>query len=81
MIISDAVSESEAALLERLANLRVERMRLLTAATDQLRSGCFALGVEIDTEPVSPSGRQRAAPMAGRAAISRTTHRHGRVAP
>ncbi len=81
MIISDAVSESEAALLERLANLRVERVRLLTAATEQLRSGCFALGIEIDTEPVSASGRRELRRWLREQAISRTTHRHGRVAP
>ena len=81
MIISDAASEPEAALLQRLPTLRVERVRLLTAASDQLRARCFALGIEIDTQPVSISGRRELRRWLREQAISRTTHRHGRVSP
>ena len=67
MIISDSASESDAALLQRLASLDVERVRLLTTATDQLRGGCFARGIEIDTQPVSVERTARAAPLVARA--------------
>jgi RHH-type proline utilization regulon transcriptional repressor/proline dehydrogenase/delta 1-pyrroline-5-carboxylate dehydrogenase len=81
MVISDSASESEDALIERLADLGVERMRLLTAATDQLGAACSARSIEIDTEPVSASGRRELRRWLREQAISRTMHRHGRVAP
>ena len=70
-------------MIERLngPGVDVERMRLLTAAGDTLRATCFALGIEIDTEPVSISGRRELRRWVREQAISRTTHRHGRVAP
>jgi RHH-type proline utilization regulon transcriptional repressor/proline dehydrogenase/delta 1-pyrroline-5-carboxylate dehydrogenase len=83
LVVSDASIESETALIERLTgdDIRVERMRLLTAAGDELRARCFALGIEIDREPVSVSGRRELRRWVREQAISRTTHRHGRVAP
>ena len=83
VVVSEASTESESALIERLngVGMDVERMRLLTAASDSLRASCFALGIEIDTEPVSVSGRRELRRWMREQAISRTTHRHGRVAP
>ena len=81
MIVSDSSTESETALVQRLATLGVERVRSLTAAGEQLRAGCSAIGIEIDTEPVSISGRRELRRWLREQAISRTTHRHGRVAP
>lgn len=81
VVVSNAVSESDGALIDRLAGLAVERVRLLTAATDGLRVGCGAHGIEIDAEPISISGRRELRRWVLEQAISRTMHRHGRVAP
>jgi RHH-type proline utilization regulon transcriptional repressor/proline dehydrogenase/delta 1-pyrroline-5-carboxylate dehydrogenase len=81
VVISDAATESDDELLGRIGDLGVERLRLLTAAGDVLRSGCQALGVEIDYEPVSVSGRRELRRWLREQSISRTAHRHGRVAP
>ena len=81
LVVSDSTSESDAALAARLGTLGVERMRLLTSATDELRAAGSALGIEIDTEPVSVSGRRELRRWVREQAISRTAHRHGRVAP
>ena len=69
LIASDASIESETALIDRLTGneVSVERMRLLTTAGDELRAGCFALGIEIDREPVSISGRRELTTMGARA--------------
>ncbi|MEY2445978.1 MAG: RHH-type transcriptional regulator, proline utilization regulon repressor / proline dehydrogenase, partial [Ilumatobacteraceae bacterium] len=93
VLFSDSATESEPALLQRIEKLRgpegaggpgglgLERVRLLTEATDELRAGCYALGVEIDAEPVSASGRRELRRWLREQAISRTAHRHGRVEP
>ncbi|MEY2400866.1 MAG: RHH-type transcriptional regulator, proline utilization regulon repressor / proline dehydrogenase, partial [Ilumatobacteraceae bacterium] len=79
--VSDASVESDAELIDRLNASRVERLRLLTDASEELRAACYASGIEIDTEPVSVSGRRELRRWLREQAISRTTHRHGRVAP
>jgi RHH-type transcriptional regulator, proline utilization regulon repressor / proline dehydrogenase / delta 1-pyrroline-5-carboxylate dehydrogenase len=66
---------------ESLGSLGVERVRLLTTATDDFFRRCHELGIEIDSEPVSPGGRRELRRWLREQAISRTTHRHGRVAP
>jgi RHH-type transcriptional regulator, proline utilization regulon repressor / proline dehydrogenase / delta 1-pyrroline-5-carboxylate dehydrogenase len=81
LVVSDAANESESSLVERLDSLVVERVRLLSAGSDLLRVACYAHGIEIDTEPVSVSGRRELRRWLREQAISRTTHRHGRVAP
>ena len=81
VVVSDAVDESDSALLDRLATLGVERMRLLSEASDLLLTGTRALGFEVDTEPVSVSGRRELRRWVREQAVSRTAHRHGRVAP
>ena len=81
LIVSDSTTEAESALVQRLATLGADRVRSLTVAGDELRAGCFAIGIEIDTEPVSMSGRRELRRWLREQAISRTTHRHGRVAP
>jgi RHH-type proline utilization regulon transcriptional repressor/proline dehydrogenase/delta 1-pyrroline-5-carboxylate dehydrogenase len=72
------VSETEP---ERLGSLGIERVRLLTSATDDFLSACHSLAIEVDCEPVSPSGRRELRRWLREQAISRTTHRHGRVPP
>jgi RHH-type proline utilization regulon transcriptional repressor/proline dehydrogenase/delta 1-pyrroline-5-carboxylate dehydrogenase len=81
MLVSDANDESDDALIERMHGLDVERVRLLTAAGEDLRAECCRRGLEIDSEPVSISGRREVRRWVREQAISRTTHRHGRVAP
>jgi RHH-type proline utilization regulon transcriptional repressor/proline dehydrogenase/delta 1-pyrroline-5-carboxylate dehydrogenase len=80
-IVSDAQNESDDALIERMHALDVERVRLLTAAGEDLRAELHRRGIEIDSEPVSVSGRRELRRWVRDQAISRTTHRHGRVAP
>ncbi|HEX2782000.1 MAG TPA: bifunctional proline dehydrogenase/L-glutamate gamma-semialdehyde dehydrogenase [Ilumatobacteraceae bacterium] len=80
VIVSDAATETESALVARLEGLHIERLRLLTEAADELRSGCCGRGIEIDCEPVSASGRRELRRWLREQAISRTAHRHGRVA-
>jgi RHH-type proline utilization regulon transcriptional repressor/proline dehydrogenase/delta 1-pyrroline-5-carboxylate dehydrogenase len=81
IVVSDASIESDAALIERSRSLGVERVRMLTSPSEQLRAGLYVAGVEIDDEPVSNSGRRELRRWLREQAISRTAHRHGRVAP
>lgn len=81
VLVSDAHDESEDALMERMHGFDVERVRLLTAAGEGLRAEWYRRGLEIDSEPVSISGRRELRRWVREQAISRTTHRHGRVAP
>jgi RHH-type proline utilization regulon transcriptional repressor/proline dehydrogenase/delta 1-pyrroline-5-carboxylate dehydrogenase len=81
VIVSDESSEPDVALVERLPGLGVARIRLLTGAGDELRAACTRLGIDIDSEPVSISGRRELRRWLHEQAISQTTHRHGRVAP
>jgi RHH-type proline utilization regulon transcriptional repressor/proline dehydrogenase/delta 1-pyrroline-5-carboxylate dehydrogenase len=81
VVTSDASLETDDALIQRLSSLGVERVRMLTSASDSLRAGCYALGIDIDSEPVSISGRRELRRWLREQAISRTAHRHGRVAP
>ena len=81
VVISDASEESEDVLIERLGGLGLERLRLLTTTTNVLRGGCRANSIEIDAEPISISGRRELRRWLREQAISRTMHRHGRVAP
>ncbi len=81
VVQSDASAETDEALIARMGSLDVERIRLLTTASDQLRAAAGERGNEIDCEPVSPSGRRELRRWLREQAISRTTHRHGRVAP
>jgi RHH-type proline utilization regulon transcriptional repressor/proline dehydrogenase/delta 1-pyrroline-5-carboxylate dehydrogenase len=81
VVVSDAASEPEGALVERLGAVAVERIRLLTTASDVLRGGCRAFAIEVDSEPISISGRRELRRWLREQAISRTMHRHGRVAP
>jgi RHH-type proline utilization regulon transcriptional repressor/proline dehydrogenase/delta 1-pyrroline-5-carboxylate dehydrogenase len=81
VVVSESASESEDELVGRLGVVAVERVRLLTTASDVLRGGCRAHGIEVDSEPVSISGRRELRRWMREQAISRTMHRHGRVAP
>jgi RHH-type transcriptional regulator, proline utilization regulon repressor / proline dehydrogenase / delta 1-pyrroline-5-carboxylate dehydrogenase len=79
VVISD--TESESALLGLSVALGVERVRLLASTTDDFRRACCDMEIDIDAEPVSPSGRRELRRWLREQAISRTRHRHGRVLP
>jgi RHH-type proline utilization regulon transcriptional repressor/proline dehydrogenase/delta 1-pyrroline-5-carboxylate dehydrogenase len=81
LLVSDGRDESDDALIERMHDLDVERVRLLTSVGEDLRAEWYRRGIEIDSEPVSTSGRRELRRWMREQAISRTTHRHGRVAP
>jgi hypothetical protein len=79
--VSDSETESDAELLARIAELDVDRVRVLTAPSAALRTAFFERGIEIDAEPVSSSGRRELRRWLREQVVIRTTHRHGRVAP
>src|SRR4051794_6020099 len=81
-ISSDADTESEEQLLDRIrGGLELDRVRMLTQPSDAFRMGLFERGIDIDVEPVSSSGRRELRRWLREQAVSRTAHRHGRVAP
>jgi len=79
--VSDAASESDTDLLDRLGDVEIDRVRMLTEPSAELRAGLFERDIDIDCEPVSPSGRRELRRWLREQAVSRTAHRHGRVAP
>ena len=83
--VSDSEKESDDELLARLGDLGgdlgLDRVRMLTQPSAALRIGVFELGIDIDAEPVSSSGRRELRRWLREQAVSRTAHRHGRVAP
>jgi len=79
--VSDAEKEQDSALLNRLGDVQIDRVRMLTEPTAELRAGLFERDIDIDCEPVSPSGRRELRRWLREQAVSRTAHRHGRVAP
>ena len=81
VVVSDVATETDEVLVRRLGTLGLERIRLLTSASARLRAAANEHGIEIDGEPVSVSGRRELRRWLREQAISRTTHRHGRVAP
>jgi len=81
VVVSDAETESDSVLLGRLRDLDVDRVRMLTEPGAALRSGLFERDIDIDCEPVSVSGRRELRRWMREQAVSRTAHRHGRVAP
>jgi len=79
--VSDAASESDTDLLDRLGDVEIDRVRMLTEPSAELRAGLFERDIDIDCEPVSPSGRRELRRWLREQAVSRTAHRHGRVPP
>ncbi|HZX53281.1 MAG TPA: aldehyde dehydrogenase family protein, partial [Ilumatobacteraceae bacterium] len=80
--VSDADTETEDELLARIrGGLELDRVRMLTQPSDAFRMGLFERGIDIDVEPVSSSGRRELRRWLREQAVSRTAHRHGRVAP
>ncbi|MET0579631.1 MAG: aldehyde dehydrogenase family protein, partial [Ilumatobacteraceae bacterium] len=74
------VIEDDDALAARIAGAGVDRLRLLADATDAVLSACHVAGVAVDTTAITGDGRVELPCWLREQAISRTRHRHGRIA-
>ena len=72
--------ETDDELAGRLQDSSAERLRLLGTASDELRLACFEAGISVDETSVTGDGRVELPCWLREQAISRTLHRHGRVA-
>ena len=79
LVESSASVESDVGFAERVAKGGVERVRLLTTLADEARRVLHAADVAIDTTPPVTDGRLELQHWVKEQAISRTTHRHGRL--
>jgi RHH-type proline utilization regulon transcriptional repressor/proline dehydrogenase/delta 1-pyrroline-5-carboxylate dehydrogenase len=75
-----AAVEDEVTLGARLAATGAERLRLVGPATDDLRRASHRAGLAVDETPLSGHGLVELTRWLKEQAISRTLHRHGRVA-
>ena len=80
---SDAVAESEAEFIDRLAGHRsgVDRVRPLTELSAEVRRSCHDLDVAIDDSVPVSDGFVELSRWVREQAVSRTMHRHGRLNP
>ena len=79
VIWSDPSTESDEELAARLAVMNVERLRLLSPASDGLLAAAHSAGVAVDRQPVSDVGDVELPHWLKEQAISVTRHRHGRL--
>ncbi len=77
--VSEAATETEAALLARIVPLGIERVRALGRVTDEFRIALLERGVGLDPSAVCPNGRVELGRWLKEQAISETTHRYGRL--
>ena len=78
--VSDAAHRDRAGVARRWVDWASSECACSRGQRRLLPSACHELAIEIDTEPVSVSGRRELRRWMREQAISRTTHRHGRVA-
>lgn len=71
--------ETQVDLAARLASLGAERVRVLGAVGDELRSAAIEHDVHLADDPVTADGRRELLHYLREQAISRTTHRYGNV--
>ena len=64
----------------RIEAAGVERLRLLTDADDAVLAACHAAGIAVDPTAITGDGRVELPCWLREQAISRTRHRHGRIA-
>ena len=79
VIWSDPREESDAELARRLPSVGVERLRLLSPASDELLAVAHAAGVAVDRQPVTDAGEIELGRWVKEQSISITRHRHGRL--
>lgn len=77
--VSRAAEESDTQLGMRVAGLRPTRVRLLTAARDELLAACHAADVAVLDHPVSADPSVELPRWLREQAVSRTRHRYGRL--
>ena len=76
---SIADTETEAALIEQLRQLRPAKLRALCPISDDLRAACHALDVTVDESPVTTFGPIELPRWLREQSISETRHRYGRL--
>ncbi|MEO6126377.1 MAG: bifunctional proline dehydrogenase/L-glutamate gamma-semialdehyde dehydrogenase [Ilumatobacteraceae bacterium] len=77
--VSNAATETETAMLDRVSSLHAERVRSLSAVSDDIRIALLERSVGLDTTPVSDHGRLELGRWLKEQAVSETTHRYGRL--
>jgi RHH-type proline utilization regulon transcriptional repressor/proline dehydrogenase/delta 1-pyrroline-5-carboxylate dehydrogenase len=76
----ELTDEPEAQLTARIATSGADRLRVLTPISDALARACHGADVMIDDTAVTGDGRIELPRWLREQAISRTLHRHGRIA-
>ena len=79
--LSSADHETDAQLAARLPVLSIERLRLLTPASDAVLAACHERDVAVVAVPVVVDGDDELRHWVREQAISETRHRYGRVLP
>ena len=79
VVVSDGSLESAEAFADRLAELNVERVRLLGTVHPAIRDGANNLGIHVASDPVTAEGRIELLHYLREQAISETTHRYGNL--
>ena len=78
--ISLASIESDGAFADRLMGFGVDRLRILGAADDAIRSTAHRCGIAVDDSDLSPSPAIELPRWMREQTVSRTRHRHGHIA-
>jgi RHH-type proline utilization regulon transcriptional repressor/proline dehydrogenase/delta 1-pyrroline-5-carboxylate dehydrogenase len=77
--VSDASTESDEALASRIDDLAPDRLRALTAVSDDLARVCHIRDIAVDRAPISANGVLELPHWLREQAISRTLHRYGSI--
>lgn len=81
MVQSDASDETESMFCQRLADLSIDRLRILGDVSDDVRRAAHLAGVAVDdSQPVGLASIELPRWLREQS-ISRTMHRHGRLIP
>ncbi|MCU1396038.1 MAG: putA [Ilumatobacteraceae bacterium] len=79
LTVSNASTESEDALRDRLVTIGAERVRSLVDVSDEMRLWLLERTIGLDTRPITGHGRVELGRWTKEQAISETTHRYGRL--
>ncbi len=79
VVVSDGSLESAEEFADRLADLNVERVRLLGSVHGAIRDRANSLGIHVAADPVTVEGRIELLHFLREQAISETTHRYGNL--
>ena len=81
IVVSTAADETDEAFALRLAGLGVDRLRILGRADDTLRRAAHGLAIVVDERPIVIAAEIELPRWVREQAVTRTLHRHGRLAP